>query len=387
MISVAEALARVLALGAPLAPEEIDLDQGLGRVLAAPAVAQLDQPPFDTSSMDGYAVGAAATGDSLQVIGESAAGARFSGVLSAGEAVRIFTGAPLPAGALRVVPQEDVLRDGDHITITEDQSSLFVRTAGDDFRAGDTHFPRRPLRPADLGLLAAMNVPRLHVHRRARVAIIPGGDELVPPGGRPGPDQIIASGDLAIAAMVERAGAIALRQPIVPDHIDAIRAAFTAAADADVVVTIGGASVGDHDLIAPTARAMGAVIDFHRIALQPGKPLMAGTLGHQVFIGLPGNPVSAQICTLLFILPLLDVLRGLPGAAPKTARVRLAADLPANGKRQHYMRVTLTDEGALPVRSQESNLQSLMALADGVIIRPIGAGPAKCGEMVDYIAF
>nr|WP_085787244.1 gephyrin-like molybdotransferase Glp [Ketogulonicigenium robustum] len=388
MLPVDEALARILRLGAALPPEDVALPDALGRVMASAAVADRDQPPFSTSSMDGYAVAdGAARGDSLLVIGESAAGQRFAGSVHAGTAVRIFTGAPLPDGAHRVIPQEDVSRAGDTITITDDQSSRFVRAQGDDFQAGSTYFPRRPLRPADLGLLASMNAATVRCHRRPRVAIIPGGDELVQIGAHAGPDQIVASGDLAVAAMVEQAGAIAQRLPIARDNAPSIRAAFDAAAGADLIITIGGASVGDHDLIAPTARAMGAEIDFHRIALQPGKPLMAGKMGDAVFIGLPGNPVSAQICTMVFILPLLSVMSGLDAAPLPTQKVRLAADLPANGNRQHYMRVFTGPDGVTPVRSQESNLQSLLAAADGVIVRPIAAPPAKVGDLVDFIAF
>lgn len=391
MIPVAEALARVLALARPMPPEPVPLAQAGGRVLALAAVARRDQPPFAAAAMDGYAMaGPAVPGARLAVTGEARAGSRFAGTLAAGEAVRIFTGAPVPAGATCVVIQEDTQRDGDTITLRDRlDTATHIRPAGGDFRAGDRIEPGRRLRPADLALLAAMNVPEVQVARRPVVALVATGDELVMPGETPGPDQIVASNIFALRAMAEAEGAEVRLMPIARDSEAALGDVLRlAAAGADVVVTIGGASVGDHDLVGRVTATMGMDRAFYRIAMRPGKPLMAGRLGAAAFLGLPGNPVSAIVCGQLFLLPLLRACLGLPDPAPRPLQARLARALPQNGPRAHYMRARL-DPGAPPridpFDDQDSARLRLLTDADALLIRPADDPARPEGALVDYL--
>ena len=387
MISVEEALARCLALVAPLPAEAVPLAQAAGRWMCAPAVAKRDQPPFAASAMDGYAVqGDPAPGDSLAVIGEAGAGHAFAGTVGPGQAVRIFTGAPVPLGASRVVIQEDVERLGDRITLRDGaDTGLHIRPLGQDFRRGDSLSPRR-LRPADLALLAAMNLPTVTATRRPVVALVATGDELVMPGENPRPDQIIASNSFALQAMVEAAGGIARLLPIARDSEAELATVLDLAADADLIVTIGGASVGDHDLV---GRVTGLEHAFWKLALRPGKPLMAGRLNGVPFLGLPGNPVSAIVCGHLFLLPMVRAMLGDPAPAPQPRLAVLAADLPANGPRAHYMRARLTEGEGLPVIApfdrQDSALLSILGEANALLIRPIGDGARRAGERVSYL--
>jgi molybdopterin molybdotransferase len=255
-------------------------------------------------------------------VGEAGAGHGWAGTVLPGQALRIFTGAPVPAGATRVILQEDVTREGDGICVNAVSANTNIRPLGSDFRMGDRVTPRR-LGPNDIALLAAMNLPSLPVRRRPVVALIATGDELVMPGQTPGPDQIIASNSFALAAMVEAAGGVARMLPIARDTVSDLEAVLTMALDADLVVTIGGASVGDHDLVGRVAESMGLERAFYKIAMRPGKPLMAGRLRDVPMLGLPGNPVSAIVCGHLFLLPLLRAMQGDPAPAPKTARARL----------------------------------------------------------------
>ncbi|NBO20750.1 MAG: molybdopterin molybdenumtransferase MoeA, partial [Rhodobacteraceae bacterium] len=298
MMSVDAALAECLALARPTGVEEVPLRAAAGRVLRADAVALRDQPPFDASAMDGYAVaGAPIAGGRYDVVGEAGAGHAFAGDIGPGQAARIFTGAPLPRGATHVVIQEDVQADGPMITLRDNLSAgTNVRPRGQDFAAGARLAAPRRLRPNDLALLAAMNIPRVTVARRPVVAIIPTGDELVMPGEVPRDDQIVCSNSFAIAALVEAAGALARVLPVAPDQADALVHVLGLANGADLIVTIGGASVGDHDLIAPVTARMGMERAFYKIAMRPGKPLMAGRLGDAALLGLPGNPVSSIVC-------------------------------------------------------------------------------------------
>ncbi len=385
MIPVEDATARLLALARPLPAETVPLTQAAGRWMAEPALARRDQPPFDTSAMDGYAVqGDPAPGESFTVIGEAGAGHAFTGTLGPGQAVRIFTGAPVPAGATRVVIQEDVRRDGGCITLTDTDSGTNIRLRGQDFPTGAALTPRR-LRPADLALLAAMNLPRVAVARRPVVALIATGDELVMPGEDPGPDQIIASNAFALQAMARAEGAEARLMPIAPDRPEALREALARAADVDVLVTIGGASVGDHDLVGRVTQDMGLAPAFWKIAMRPGKPLMAGRLGDAILLGLPGNPVSAIVTGHLFLLPLLRALQGDPAPLPQPQTATLATDLPANGPRTHYMRARLTGPEITPFDKQDSALLTILTEANALLIRPISAPPAKAGEAVSYL--
>jgi molybdopterin molybdotransferase len=390
MISVEEALARVLALATPLPTEVVPLAEGAGRWLAEPAVARRDQPPFDASAMDGYAIATTPTiGDRFQVIGEAGAGHGWTGRLAPGQALRIFTGAPVPAGATRVILQEDVTRDGDMIRVDALSDHTNIRPQGNDFAAGSQISPRR-LSAADLALLAAMNVPRLTVRRRPVVALIATGDELVMPGDDPGPDQIIASNTFALKAMAESVGAVARMLPIARDTETDLSAVLHMALDADLVVTVGGASVGDHDLVGKVATGMGLERAFYKIAMRPGKPLMAGRLRGVPMLGLPGNPVSAVVCGHLFLLPLLRALQGDPAPAPVTARARLAQDTGPTGPRSHYMRALVTPGGddlplIRPFTDQDSALLGVLSSANALLIRPLGDGARKAGEVVDFL--
>lgn len=392
MISVEQALEQALALVEALPPETISLRDAAGRVLAEPIHARLTQPPFDNSSMDGYWLAAAdhIAGAVLHVRGESAAGRRYDGPLESGQAVRIFTGAPCPPPNGIVVLQEDVIRTGDTITLSKSLGTKDnIRPRGQDFLQGDTFFPRTPLNPRDIGLIAAMNVAEVSVHRRPVVAILSTGDELVMPGDTPKADQIIASNGFILAAMVESAGAIARLLPIAGDTQDSLRAAFNDADGADVILTSGGASVGDHDLVGQVASDLGLARSFWKIAMRPGKPLIAGKLGDAAFLGLPGNPVSATICATLFVLPMLAKLQG---ASTQTIprRAILAHDLPANGPRTHYMRATLIMADPMPqitaYDSQDSSRLTILAQANALLICPANSEKIPAGTVVDYLA-
>lgn len=389
LLSVDAALDMVLALAPEPQPEDVDLADGLGRVLLLDAVSRMEQPPFDAAAMDGYAVRAADLPGPLSVVGESAAGRGWDGTLAAGQAVRIFTGAPVPSGADRVVMQEDTTRDGDRITVTGDAGRSHIRPRGNDFAAGDRLPAGRRLSAADIALLAAMNVPRVTVARAPRVAVLAGGDELVRPGQIPGPGQIISSNDLAVAALARQAGAEPRILPLARDDEENLRAAFANAAGADLIVTIGGASVGDHDLIGRVAAGLGMDRAFHRIAMRPGKPLMAGRLGQAVMLGLPGNPVSAMVTAVLFLQPLIRQMQRATSAAAPVRHGRLGRDLGAEGDRQHYLRATLSHgpEGTAvtPFDDQDSARLALMAQADALLIRPAGDPARRAGEAVTYI--
>lgn len=389
MITVDEALARVFALCAPLSAEKVPLAQAAGRVLAGPARALRDQPPFAASAMDGYALsGPASPGDSLRVVGEALAGHAFSGRIAPGEALRIFTGAPLPEGADRVVIQEDVTRAGDRITLRESpEANSHIRAAGQDFRAGDVMSAPRRLRPVDVGLLASMNIGEVSVTRRPLVAIIATGDELVMPGEEPRPDQIVASNSFAIKAMVEAEGAATRLLPIARDDEARLGAVLEMARGADVIVTIGGASVGDHDLVAATSQGLGAEQAFYKIAMRPGKPLMAGRLFEGLMLGLPGNPVSAIVCAHLFLLPALRALLGLGAWPAPTRSASLAEEVAANGPRAHYMRARLEPGGLIrPFANQDSALLGVLSEADALLIRPTDDPARPQGHPARYIA-
>lgn len=393
MLTVDEALSKLFALCPAADAETVPLRRAAGRVLVQDVVARLTQPPFAASAMDGYAIREAdhSTGARLAVIGEAAAGRAFGGAVSPGQAVRIFTGAPVPDGAERVVLQEDVAREGDMITLGDRlEAGANIRPAGQDFHAGDRLAAPRRLRPADLGLAAAMNVAELRVARRPVVALIATGDELVMPGETPGPDQIVASNSFALAAMAEAEGAEVRLLPIARDTEESLRYTLSLATDADMIVTIGGASVGDHDIVGKVAGDLGLERAFWRIAMRPGKPLMAGRLGGSAMLGLPGNPVSSIVCGHLFMLPMIRAMQGLPARAATRQRARLGGAVGPNGPREHYMRARLrTDAGLpeiLPFERQDSALLSILTEADALLVRPIGDGPHVAGDEVDYIA-
>jgi molybdopterin molybdotransferase len=403
LLSVDEALARILAsASAPLETEEVALDDALGRRLARDLAAKRTQPPCPVSAMDGYALRAAdiATAGAqtpvrLKVIGASAAGHGFDGRVNAGEAVRIFTGAPVPDGADCILIQEDA-RAGDGFVeaLVSEPVGRYVRRAGLDFSAGDVLLEQgRLLGPAELALAAAMNHPRVPVVRRPRVAILATGDELVRPGEEPGRDQIVASNNFAVGAYARRAGADVIDLGIAGDDFASLEAAIQRARDAraDVLVTLGGASVGDHDLVQSALAREGMALGFWRVALRPGKPLMHGRIGDMRILGLPGNPVSAIVCAVLFLAPLVRALTGDKDAGLDPARPAiLGADLPQNDQRQDYLRATITGDGtglptATPFTRQDSSMLGVLAKAHGLIVRAPHAPAAKAGEPCRYV--
>jgi molybdopterin molybdotransferase len=394
LLPVEEALARVLAsAGEPMEEESVRLSEAFGRTLARDIVARRTQPPFANSAMDGYGVRAADCArapSTLRVIGESAAGRAFKGTLGAGGAVRIFTGAPMPAGADAVVVQEDTRREGDTVIVaTKVKPGENIRISGLDFVEGET-LARAGTRltPRSVALAAAAHHPDLFVRRQPRVAILATGDELVEPGETIGPSQIVASNNFFIAGLVEACGGTPVDIGIAIDEPGALAAKIAAARKgrADVLVTLGGASVGDYDLVQKALSDAGMELGFWRIAMRPGKPLMHGRLAGMRVLGLPGNPTSSAVCGVLFLRPLLRALLGDPSAsADPSEPARLAAALPANGARQDYVRATLApgadgDWLATALPDQDSSLVKMLARADALIVRPIGAPPAEAGE-------
>ncbi|MEZ2406252.1 molybdopterin molybdotransferase [Bosea sp. OAE752] len=363
------------------------------RVLAADVKALRTQPPFANSAMDGYAVRAAdmEAGKQLRVIGESAAGRRFDGDVRPGEAVRIFTGAPMPEGADSVLMQENADGVGSE-TITvrvPAHKGQFVRVAGLDFRDGDVPLTAgRMLDSAALGLAAAMGHPQLPVRCKPRVAILATGDELVAPGEPTGPDQIVASNSFSLMALVEKAGGEALDLGIARDDHDdlAARIAAARAAEADVLITLGGASVGEHDLVQEALKRAGMSLGFWKIAMRPGKPMMTGRLGRMVVLGLPGNPVSSIVCGHLFLLPLIEALLGMDDPdRDRSILAILGKDMPANDEREDYLRsdLALTPAGwvATPFDRQDSSMLGTLARAKALTIRPAHAEPAHKGDI------
>ena len=389
LIPVAEALDNLFALVDPVDVEWVPLDKAAGRVLAEPVVARRDQPPFPASSMDGYALkGVEAMRDAqFRVIGESAAGQRFDGRVGAGQCVRIFTGAPVPEGADHVMIQEDVHRDGALISLLEDAGDKSnIRPAGTDFRAGTTIDPPRRLGPSDVALLAAMNIAEVPVRRKPRIALMSTGDELVMPGDTPGPDQIIVSNTFGLKAMLEAAGASVRVLPIARDTKASLITAFSLAEGADMVVTIGGASVGDHDLVAGVTADLGMDRSFYKVAMRPGKPLMGGRIGSAAMVGLPGNPVSALVCGEVFLRPMLGKFLGLGAHPAPRMNAPLSEPLPPNGPREHYMRAVIGPEGIHAFERQDSSLLSVLTRANALLIRPPRDGAREVGETVPYLA-
>jgi molybdopterin molybdotransferase len=394
MLSAAEALARTLALMTPLGMETVPLAEAAGRVLAAPVTAQRDQPPFAASAMDGYAVreSDASVGAVLTVIGEVQAGGAAARTLGAGQAIRIFTGAPVPDGADAILIQEDADRDGDRITVREaPERGEYIRPAGLDFKAGSRIPSGKRLTSAEIALAAAMNAPFLEVYRRPRVSLIATGDELVPPGGHPGASQIVSSNNYGLAAMLSAHGAVCDIQPIAADTAQALREALDRSAEADVIITLGGASVGDYDLVQQVFGDEGMDLSFYKVAMRPGKPLMAGRVRGKPMIGLPGNPVSSMVLGHLLLRPAIDALQGLPPAPLPRIAARLGQPLEANGPREHYMRARIegTPEGLLvfPFPNQDSSMLSVLAAANGLAVRPPKAPAAMPGDSIEVIFF
>jgi molybdopterin molybdotransferase len=392
LMPVADALAAVLAGSQALPEEMVALDAAHHRVLARDVAALRTQPPLAMSAMDGYAVRAADASHvaaRLKVIGEVAAGRPFDVALRAGEAVRIFTGGVVPQGADAVVIQEDTVRDGDSIDITEAAvAGRHIRPAGVDFREGDVllHAGRR-LTDRDLSLAAGMNHPQLPVRRRPKVAVLATGDELVMPGSTPGPGQIVYSNGYALRALARAEGAETIDLGIAADTVAATTDGIRRARDlrADILVTTGGASVGDHDLVKQSLEAEGVTIAFWRIAMRPGKPMMHGRLGSMRVIGLPGNPVSSYVCGFLFMAPLIRALAGRSDVHHAAQAAVLGRDLAANDIREDYLRARLEERAdgvpvATPVNHQDSSLLGNLAVARALVIRPPFAPAAPAGS-------
>ncbi len=397
LMPVAEALAKVLLHAPPLPVERIPLADAHGRTLAENLAALRTQPPADVSAMDGYAVRAAdvaQAGIRLRVIGEVAAGHPSDGVVGSGEAARIFTGGVVPTGADTIVVQEDVSRDGDIVTINiAGKEGRHIRRAGIDFAEGTVLLAAgKTLTGRDLTLAAAMNHPALPVRRRPRIALLATGDELVMPGEMPGPGQIVYSNGYAVTTLAQGEGAEVVNLGIARDRVDEIVAAMHRAREhlVDVLVTTGGASVGEHDLVQTALAAEGASLSFWRVALRPGRPLMHGRLGAMHVLGLPGNPVSAFVCSVLFLAPLLRKLSGRADVEPPLERARIGIDLPANDVRADYLRATLKPgldqvPVATPFPAQDSSLMTPLAKADCLLIRPPLAPAARVGEWADIV--
>jgi len=394
LIPVEEARARILKNVKPLPAEAVTLEQALGRVLAKPLKAIRNQPPFDASAMDGYAVISADVANpptTLRLIGLSAAGHGFKGRLKRGDCVRIFTGAPVPKGADAVVIQENTEASGKAVTVLQTaRPEQNIRLAGLDFRKGDPLLPAGlTLGARDIGLAAAANAPKLAVRRRPVVALIATGDELVRPGGTPRADQIVSSNSHALAAMAQHLGATVVNLGIVADNLKATERAIRKAAKADILVTTGGASVGDHDYVQEALKNSGVSIDFWKIAMRPGKPFMYGRRKGQHVLGLPGNPVSALVCARLFLKPLIDALLGFP-AGDDLVEARLGASMKENDSRQDYVRATLVEapdgtRTVTPFAKQDSSMQRTFREAHALIVRPPFAKVAGQGDVVKIL--
>jgi molybdopterin molybdotransferase len=387
---VEDARARILGLAEHMPAETVALGDAVGRVLAEAVTATRDQPPFDASAMDGWAVQTADGGAARRIAGESAAGHGYEAVLGAGEAVRIFTGAPVPRGADAVVIQEKAARDGETLTVEgAPTAGDNIRGAGGDFRAGQALLEAGVrLDPWRLSLAAAAGRSDLAVVRRPRLAILSTGEEIVAPGTTPGPWQIFNSGGPALSALAAAWGAELAPLAPVGDSEAAIAEAVRTTA-CDLVVTIGGASVGDHDLVKPALGRLGLTLSVESLRMRPGKPMWFGALadGRRV-LGLPGNPASAMVCAELFLRPLLAAMQGANTSLP-IVRARLAQPLPANGPREHWMRAGVAVEDgilvATPMRDQDSSLVSIFAEADALLRRPVDALPAEAGDGVDIL--
>ncbi len=394
MISVEEALTRILGAFSPLPAETVSLTEGLGRVLAEDVTAALTQPPHDVSAMDGYALRAADLAKvpiDLEVVAEIAAGALRREPLGPGQAARIFTGAPLPPGADAIVIQENTEAEAGRVRILKAvESGRYVRPAGLDFRAGELgiHAGRR-LTSRDIGLAAAMNRPWLKVRRRPQVAILSTGDEVVLPGEALGASQIVASNGFSLSAFVTAAGGQAVHLGIAADDRDRLDAALDQAAGSDLLVTSGGASVGKHDLVQGALVDKGMDLDFWKIAMRPGKPLMFGRLGGTPVLGLPGNPVSSLVCALLFLRPAVSALLGLAEAPPEETAI-LGRDLAENDERQDYLRARLESDAAgrltaVPFERQDSSMLATLARADCLIVRAPQAAATAAGTPVKIL--
>jgi molybdopterin molybdotransferase len=395
MLSVAEARARIVAAFHPLGSEQVGLLSALGRVLAADVAARVTQPPAAVSAMDGYAVRAddvAKVPARLRIVGQAPAGGSYEGPVTAGQAVRIFTGGPLPAGADTIIIQEDTTAEGDHVVVREGAPrGTYVRPAGLDFKAGDVLLQKgRLLTARDIGIAASMNAPWLPVTRRPRIAILATGDEVVMPGDPVGPHQIISSNGLSLAAFVTACGGDPIHLGIAPDDRAALQAMAQGAVGADLLVTSGGASVGDHDLVQAALGEAGMKMDFWKIAMRPGKPLMFGNIGATRVLGVPGNPVSSLVCATMFLRPAIDAMLGRIAAPEPQPTALLGRDLPQNDSREDYLRSRLSHDSqgrlvATPFEKQDSSMLSFLSKADCLVVRAPRAPAIMAGALVAIV--
>ena len=394
MISVEEARARILADLHPTPAEIVALADAWSRVTAAPVTARLTQPPADVSAMDGYALRAAdgTLGAMLHVIGSAPAGHPFAGTVGSGQTVRLFTGSVVPRGADAILLQEDATAIGTEVRVNEAVTAgRHIRRAGQDFAAGDVVVPAgRRLTARDIGLAAAANHPWLTVHRRPRIAILATGDEIAMPGEPIPPGGIVSSNSHALAALVRAAGGDPVVLPVAADTRESVAAVADAVYGTDILVTTGGASVGDHDLVIDSLKTRGLELDFWQIAMRPGKPLLFGRLGPVKVLGLPGNPVSALICSILFLLPALCRLSGLPAAPPPTVLAIAGTALRENDHRADHLRATVAIDSlgrivVTPFPVQDSAMLRRLALADALILRAPNAPALPKGSEVTVI--
>lgn len=395
MISVEQAIGHIVAAFEPLAPEQVSLAAAHGRVLSEDAISRRTQPPVAVSAMDGYAVIAADVAKvpvTLEISGYVPAGDAHEGTLQPGQAARIFTGAPVPDGADAIVMQEDTDATEAQVTVNESvDEGRYVRPAGLDFRAGDVGLRAgRVLSARDIGFAAAMNLPWLMVRRRPRIAILATGNEVVMPGDAVGANQIVSSNSLALAATVTALGGEPLQLGIAPDDREVLRSMVAGARGADLLITTGGVSVGEHDLVRSVLGEEGLELDFWQIAMRPGKPLMFGKIGDTPVIGLPGNPVSTLVCAMIFIKPALQTMLGAEVNVRPTLTARLGREVRENDQRQDYLRAQLSYDGggepiATPFPQQDSSMMARLAEADCLIVRPPAAPALKKGESVEIM--
>lgn len=397
LLPVAEAQQRIVDAVSPLPAEQISLTDGLGRVLAQDVASRRNQPPMAVSAMDGYAVRAADVETlpvNLSVIGYAPAGHAFDGSVGEGQAVRIFTGAPVPDGADTIVIQENTEQSGETVSIVDGTAPAgrFIRPAGLDFATGDVLLQHgKVLTARDIGLAAAMNVPWLSVRRKPRLSILATGDEIVMPGDPIGRDQIVSSNALSLSAFITAQGGAPLDLGIAPDEADGLKALAAGARGSDILVTTGGASVGDHDMVQSVLGDIGLEVDFWRIAMRPGKPLMFGKIDGTYLIGLPGNPVSSLVCAIMFLAPALRAMLGMADVMPAKTTVRLGCELPENDEREDYLRAALSvDEAGNPVATpygkQDSSMFATVARADALVVRAPFAKAANPGDTVEIIS-
>ena len=390
LLPLDQAQQRLIALAFRLPAETLSVHDALGRYLTDDLIAKREQPAADMSAMDGYAIRFADRDGPWTLVGECKAGSPPCAALKPGETARIFTGALLPEGADTVVMQENVEADGNTIRLTEEPSperGRHVRHQGGDFARGSIGLPAGSLlNAAALGEAVIAGHGALSVGRQPRVAVVSTGDELVAPGSATLPHQIPASNDVMLSAMLSGLTAETLSLSRIPDDMDVLCAALESAKDCDIIVTIGGASVGDHDLVGPAFRQLGAEIDFYKIAMRPGKPVMAGKLGNTVILALPGNPASAFVSATLFLLPLVRFMAGAASYLPAYQSAPTTEALPANGPRAQFLRARVDQMGITPFGSQDSAKLSVLAAANALLYRPAEAEAAEAGAMVPYIA-